>query len=755
MTSSTSASISLEHHASGVALLWLDVPDEPVNTLKREFIDEFADICDALDKDTNCQGLVIASRKPDNFVAGADISMLEEVDSVDQGIALSRDAQRCMNRLAAMRCPVVAAIDGSCLGGGLELALACDARIVSQSPKSKLGLPEVQLGILPGAGGTQRLPRLVGLEKAVDMMLTGKQINTRRAVKMGLANEAVPKAILVDVAIAWAQKLATQKADTTTVDPWRDWQHSKHSREVLLGGNPIGRSFFFNQAHKRLNTKTKGNYPAPKRILEVIRIGIERGFNEGLAAEAHAFGELLQTPESYQLTGIFRAQTALKKSRGVEDPTVDASPIHRVGILGAGLMGAGIAYVSSAKANAHVRLNDQSAKGILRGMRLVQRELDIGVKRKKLTHREADRIRTRVTASTDLRGFENSDLIIEAVFEDLKVKREVLKQVEELNNSRLIFASNTSSLPIADIAEQCAHPERVIGMHYFSPVPKMPLLEIIVTPQTAPWVVASCVAFGKQQGKTVIVVSDGPGFYTTRILAPFLNEAAYLLEEGVPIDAIDKAFVKAGFPVGPLKLTDEVGIDVGDKVCKVMQKAFGERMIAAPALQKLLDDGRLGRKNNKGFYHYDQKDTRKVDESVYDILGTRGKLKTLSHDDIVWRCLLPMLNESVRCLEEGILKNPRDGDIGAVFGLGFPPFLGGPFRFIDSQGVDVIVERSLLHQQRLGDRFAPPQHLLTMQNEQQEFYPTNDSTNTRSNNSTPKRASRATSQQSLHQRSGA
>ncbi|MEM9728760.1 MAG: 3-hydroxyacyl-CoA dehydrogenase NAD-binding domain-containing protein, partial [Myxococcota bacterium] len=450
--------------------------------------------------------------------------------------------------------------------------------------------------------------------------------------------------------------------------------------------------------------------------------GLEGGFDAGLDAEARGFGQLLTTREAENLMSIFFGTTALKKDTGVDDPSVEPRPIRKVGMLGAGLMGAGIAFVTTALAKTPVRLKDRDSDGVLAGLRYVRDIIDGRVKRKRLSPRAADQLMLQTTGTTTYDGFQDADVVIEAVFEDLGLKQQMVRDIEENGKDDVIFASNTSSLPITKIAEASKHPETVIGMHYFSPVHKMPLLEIIVTDQTADWVTATCVELGKQQGKHVIVVRDGVGFYTSRILSPMMNEAAHLVAEGVPIDKIDRAMLDWGFPVGPIKLTDEVGIDVGSKVGKIMVDAFGERMAAPDGMQKLMDDKRYGRKNGRGFYTYGDKKNKGVDESVYDVLGVTPDNKSISDEDIAWRCALQFVNEACRCFGEGIVRSARDGDIGAVFGLGFPPFRGGPFRFVDQVGAKEILGRLRELEKQLGPRFSPAPVLEEIARSGQSFH---------------------------------
>ena len=721
-----------EKRSDGVAVLWFDTPGESVNTLKASFAADFERAFGELLADDAVRAVVLASKKKDSFIAGADISMLQLAKTAGEAAALSERGQRAMDLIEAFKKPVVAAIHGACLGGGLETALACHARVASDHPKTKLGLPEVQLGVLPGAGGTQRLTELVGVQAALDLMLTGKQVDAKKAKSLGIVSEVVHPAIVVDAAAALALGLASMgdagpAADKrSTMDKLKALLDTDELQDRALSDNPIGRRVLFDQARKQLLAKSRGNYPAPERILEVVKRGLEAGRAEGLRAEREAFGELVMSDVARELMGIFFATQALKKDTGVTKQKVTKVAIEKVGVLGAGLMGAGVAYVTAAQAGIPVRIRDKDAAGLLRGLSQAREIVDERVKRRRMTRHEGDRLMSMITGTTDYSGFAQCQVVIEAVFEDLALKHAVLKAAEAATGEDTIFASNTSSIPITKIAAASKRPENVIGMHYFSPVHKMPLLEIIVTPKTAPEATVTCVDLGKRQGKTVIVVRDGVGFYTTRILAPFMNEAAHILSEGIRIDTIDEALLDYGFPIGPIKLTDEVGIDVGAKVGKIMQDAFGARMTPPKGMEKLTADDRQGRKNKRGFYRYDDDaKKREVDESVYRVLGvTPGK--RANPLEVAERCTLQMVNEAARCLEEGILRSPRDGDIGAIFGLGFPPFRGGPFRHVDAVGADLVVGRLEMFASLYGERFAPAQILIDAAKGQRKYYPTSE-----------------------------
>ena len=696
--------LSIEKRNDGVAIIRMDIPGEAMNTLKADFVDTFTNTFDRVETDPEVKAIVFTSGKKDSFIAGADVTMLEKVETAADGERISREGHKAMDRIENCPKPVVAAIHGVALGGGLEVALACHARVASDSKKTKLGLPESQLGLLPGAGGTQRLPRLIGVQPALDMMLTGKQVGAKKAKKLGLVDEVVPPSILIETAAELAlARVGHKPKPESFIDQLKD---KDAIAEAALTKNPIGRKVLFDQARKQLHKQTRGNYPAQDLIIDVVRAGLEGGFRAGLDAEAKGFGKLLTTPEAANLMSIFFATTALKKDTGVDDPSVKPRDVKKVGMLGAGLMGAGIAYVTTAVAKIPVRLKDRDADGVMAGLRYIRGIIDGRVKRKRMSEQEADALMLQTTGTTTYAGFQDADVVIEAVFEDLTLKEQMVRDVEAVAHEDVIFASNTSSLPITKIAAASKHPQTVIGMHYFSPVHKMPLLEVIVTDETADWVTATCVELGKKQGKHVIVVKDGVGFYTSRVLAPLMNEAAHLVAEGVPIEKIDGAMLDWGFPVGPIKLTDEVGIDVGAKVGKIMVNAFGERMAQPEGMSRLIQDERYGRKNRRGFYLYGGK-KKGVDESVYDVLGVEPTNKSVSREEIAWRCALQFVNEACRCFGEGILRSARDGDIGAVFGLGFPPFRGGPFRFVDQVGAKEILGRLRELEKKHGPRFSP------------------------------------------------
>ncbi|WP_088331967.1 fatty acid oxidation complex subunit alpha FadJ [Lacimicrobium sp. SS2-24] len=705
--STTKSAFTLSQRDDGIAILTMDVPGESMNTLKAEFAEQIAEQLDEIDKDPGVKGLVIASGKANSFVAGADISMLAACQSADDAEQLSRAGQQMFQRIENMKIPVVAAIHGPALGGGLELALCCHYRICSDDSKTAMGLPEVQLGLLPGSGGTQRLPKLIGIQKAMTMMLTGKQLRPKQAKRDGLVDDCVPQSILMDVAVQYAKKRKPQREGP-----------SLSLVNKVLEQTPFGRGFLFKQARKQTLAKTRGNYPAPERIIDCIEAGVSSG--RGYETEARHFGQLVMTPESNELRNIFFATTQMKKETGVEG--VEPAKLHKTAVLGGGLMGGGIAYVTATKAGLPVRIKDIRSEGIANAIKYSYDILIKKVKRRFMRKSEMQKQLSLLTGSTDYSGFKDVDLVIEAVFEDLKLKQQMVEDVEAHCHDKTIFATNTSSIPITKIAAEAKRPQQVIGLHYFSPVDKMPLAEVIPHPQTDDQTISTTVEFARKQGKTPIVVKDGAGFYVNRILAPYMNEAANVLLSGEPIEQIDKALLNFGFPVGPMKLLDEVGIDIGAKISPILVEELGDRFKAPDAFDKLLADDRKGKKNKKGLYLYSgKKPGKEVDESVYSLLGLSPS-QQFSHEQIAERCILLMLNEAAMCLDEGVIRNPRDGDIGAIFGIGFPPFLGGPFRYMDSLGIDHVVARLEHYQGLYGDKFAPAALLKTMAGESKPFY---------------------------------
>lgn len=709
MTSSKNMSYLHITHKDSVAIITLDLPDEKVNKLNESMMDEFSEFLEELEQNDDLRGAVLISGKKDNFIAGADIDMFQARDTAKEIEQLSKDGHKILNRIAGFSKPIAVAVHGSCMGGGLELSLACHYRVCSDSSKTVFALPEVKLGILPGTGGTQRLPHLIGIQNALPYMLTGKNIYTRQAKRMGLVDEVTHKDAIEKAAIKGVHKISDGKFDRKDKRPFL---------HKLLEGNPLGRKVIFSQARKKTAGQTKGNYPAPPKIIDAVEYGYKHGLEKGLENETVLFGELGATQESRNLVNLFFGMNASKK---VPNPDL-VREVKKIGVLGAGLMGSGIAEVSIDKGDYRVLLKDQTIENAAEGEKEIWKSLNEKAQKKIISEFERDKTASRVTGVDSYEGFSSVDLVIEAVFEDLELKQNIVQQIESSSPDHTIFASNTSSLPISKIAEGAQRPENIIGMHYFSPVQKMPLLEIITTDQTADWVTQTAYQVGVNQGKNVIVVNDGPGFYTTRILAPYMNEALVLLDEGASIEFLDKIMKDYGYPVGPMALLDEVGFDVGAHVAETMGPKFAERGVeSSNKADELLDAGYRGRKNKRGMYKYNSGKKKEVNTEIYEYFG--GSSRTNRNKETAQqRMALTMINEAAWCLEEGILKSPEDGDLGAILGLGFPPFLGGPFRYIDQTGVQKVVDQLNEFTEKFGPRFKPAQILVDYAKEGKRFY---------------------------------
>lgn len=719
--------LSVERNPNGVCTIWMDQKNEKINKVGPDLIQLFNEIFEELFEDNSIKAFVINSKKKD-FIAGADIEMFQKVKQKGDFEPITRRGHQILNRVQNSKKPIVAAINGNCLGAGLEIALACHARVASNDKSTKMALPEVQLGLLPGGGGTQRLPRLVGLQAALDMMLTAKNIFPYPALKMGL----VDKVVHLNTLQMTAEKLALELIDKPivrdrnainldTVKSGFPALQSKLTNLVLEA--PLVNKIVFDQARKMVNKQTHGCYPAPFKIIECVEIGWNEGLEAGFDAEAKKFEELILSDVSRQLINIFFAMTN-KKKNPYDIKLV--REVDRIGMVGAGFMGAGIAEVSM-NGGMHVLMKDINQDMLNSGFKGIYNSYNKKVKKKAMTSIELEEKMTLLSGSLDYRDLHNQDIIVEAVFEDLKLKQNILADCEANAKKDTIFATNTSALPIKDVAAKAKRPELVIGMHYFSPVPKMPLLEIIKTDKTADWVIATCYEVGIRQGKTVIVVNDGPGFYTTRILAPLMNESQLLLDEGGDILQIDKEMNLFGFPVGPITLADEVGIDVGAHIMggELMTELLSSRpkFQVSMTLLEVSKAGYKGRKNKKGFYQYDEngKKQPKVDSEIYKFYGGENR-KKFDAEMIHLRCAMAMVNEAALCLQEGIISSPLDGDIGAVFGLGFPPFRGGPFRYIDSLGAAKTVDILNDLASKYGERFDPAQILIDYAKAGKKFY---------------------------------
>lgn len=710
---------NIEREVGNIAVVVLDRKDKDVNTMSEAVLRELDTVIASFEGDAALEGVVFISGKKD-FIVGADIGDIASMKTVEEASQGARQMQAIYQKIHDLKVPTVAAIQGQALGGGLELALACTWRLATSDARTKLGLPEIQLGLIPGAGGTQRLPRLIGIQGALDMILTGKKIAGKRAEKMGLVDACVPKESLREQAILFAHM---KKPHSRSMPDFKPGKLAADLPKWATEGNPFGRKLIHKKAKEMVDDKTKGFYPASYKALDAVFDGFDMSLAKGLELEATMFGELALTRESQSLVHLFHATTSLKKHK-YKDATRErfgTAKVDTVGVIGSGFMGAGIATVAVER-GIKVRLSDPNKEAVGRAMKHTRDYFQKKLDRRRIKPFELAQKMAHLSPGLSPIGFKQCDVIVEAVFEDIRLKQKLLKQCEENAGDDFIFASNTSAIPITKIAETAKQPDRIIGMHFFSPVEKMPLLEVVVTDKTADWVTGRVIDFGQDLGKQVIVVKDGPGFYTTRALAFFLAEAAAILMEGTPIEAIDKALTDFGFPVGPITLIDEVGIDVGMHVLETIQIAFPDRLNAPKGLTPVADSGRLGRKNNKGFYLYEDGKKGRPDPAVYDLIGAAKGGEKLHADEIVDRCMLLFVNESVRCLEDGILSNPYDGDVGAVFGLGFPPFWGGPFKYVDLVGAKSVVERLKKLSDKYGPRFKPAALLVKHADTQTRFF---------------------------------
>lgn len=694
----------------GIAWLVLDDPAARVNTLSSRLFAWFEEQLSGLERDRPA-GLVIVSGKPEGFVAGADIRELQTVTRPEEVLGLLRSGHDLMERLAALPFPTVAAIHGACLGGGLELALACRHRVATDHPKTKLGLPEVKLGVIPGLGGTQRLPRLIGVPDALDLILTGKEVDAKKARRLGLVDDTCHPADLRQAAERW---IATggkgEKAKGRSSRPLAQRAGD------LVARTPLGGKLVWDKARAGVMKETGGHYPAPLTAIGVIRDGLKLPLRRALDLEAGAFSELVVSDTAKNLMAIYFAEKEV--SRRADALAKRARPVTAVGVLGAGFMGSGVAQVLSYR-GVPVVIKDKDHAGLARGMKHSGEQFAGLVQRRRMTDAEARRAMARIVPAVDYEAFRRVDFVIEAVFEEVAIKHAVIRETEAAAAENLIFASNTSTLPIARLAEASRRPENVVGMHFFSPVHKMPLLEIIRHPGTSEETLATAVAVGRRMGKTVIVVHDGPGFFTSRVLSPFLNEAAWLLAGGARIDQVDQAMRAWGWPVGPFELLDEVGLDIARHAGEVMLAHLGDRFSAPAIFERLIEDGRLGRKSGRGFYVYD-KGPKRVDEAVYRLLDWREV--AIGDAEIVERCWLQMLNETARCMEDGVIENPADVDIGVIFGFGFPPFRGGILRQADRLGLRHLVDRLEAYAAVHGKRLEPAALLRDMASRSATFH---------------------------------
>ncbi len=693
---------SYEIGKEGVAVLTFDLPGEKVNKLTTPVMDELDRVLDELAARRDVKALVIRSGKPDGFIAGADIAEIRDITDGKRGEELSRKGQAVLAKLEALPYPTVAAIHGACLGGGLELALACGWRVISNDPRTALGLPEVKIGIIPGFGGTQRLPRLVGLANSLEMILTGKSVYARKAKRFGLADEVTYKESLPAVALAAARRAIGR--------PRRSGIRGRRPFPVrLLESTALTRPLIYRTAKKNVLRETRGNYPAPLAALESVRYGLAHGRDRGFRNEARLLGGLAASETSKNLIHVFYLGETLKK----EAPSSPAA-ISRSAVIGAGVMGGGIAQLLAERGIA-VRMKDISPAAVAAGLSAAAAIFRKRSKKGILDRLQARDGMDRISGTIDASGLPVAEIAIEAVVENMEIKKAVLREFESAARDSAVFASNTSSLSITDLATAAKQPARIAGMHFFNPVEKMPLVEVIRGVETSPATVAAVAALARRLGKLPVVVNDGPGFLVNRILMPYLGEALRMLEEGGEIEKIDRALLQFGMPMGAFILLDEIGIDIAYKVAGILRQGLGERITPSPLLEQLSKEGYLGRKNGKGFYRYEDGKRTGADPGIAaKAARPAGAAGSLTDEEIVERAVFLMIKEAALCIEDGIIGRPDLLDAALIFGIGFPPFRGGLLRYADSLGPKAIVEKLEAYAAKYGERFAAPRSLREM-----------------------------------------
>lgn len=690
--------------ADGIAELVLDVPDSRVNVLNEHV---FADLEAALERiavEPSFKLVIVRSGKAGSFCAGADLRDFSEDRPVTEYVALSERGQRVFARLAELPTPSVAVIAGGCLGGGLELALACDYRVVVDRPETRLGLPEIELGLIPGWGGTQRLPRVVGLERALRIILGGRRLNAWDALHWGLAdevardNDAPP--IFVDEPV---------KRRRTRL-PYSTW------RQRLLESTSFGRSLVCRGARRLLKRRLADDMPAPWEALQAVETGIRDGMTAGLAHERQAIGRLVSTPACRNLARLFQLR---ERARQIAERSEDRSPIRRIAVVGCGTMGAGIAQLAVLKGcEVVVREADDMSLGMamLRMMSLLQLAVSRGV----LPAADLQHRLSQIHGTTAWKGFDQVDLVVEAIVENRESKRALFRAMEAHVRDSTVLASNTSSLRIGDLQEGLRRPQRLVGLHFFNPVHKMPLVEVVPGPQTDDRILPPIMHWTKGLGKTPIQVKDSPGFLVNRILIPYLSEAVQLVSEGVDIDMVDRTMHRFGMPAGPLEVLDQVGLDLAAGIARSIEPVFGDRLRVHPAFAELAQNGLLGHKGGAGFYRYRGK-RRKVYARAYSLVRRVGErqgtpfLGPMSRAErlttIRDRLVGLMVIEAYRCLEEKLIADADTLDLAMVLGSGWAPHRGGPLRYAQDRGLSEVQRMLTALAARFGPRFASPEKL--------------------------------------------
>jgi 3-hydroxyacyl-CoA dehydrogenase/enoyl-CoA hydratase/3-hydroxybutyryl-CoA epimerase len=700
------------------AVLWLDLVGEKVNKFSTPVMTRFKELIQELSK-SSYKAVVIASKKPKNFVAGADIEEIKKLASKEQFYNVLKPAHEIFNALEDLPMPTIAAIHGTCLGGGLEMSLCCDYRLASDAKETSIGLPEVQLGIIPGFGGCVRLPRVVGLQAALDVILAGKAVPGEKALRIGLVDECIPQAIFMQRVEQFVQELIKDK---------KGKRQKKFKAAGLVGivlESPLGKPVVFSQAKKMLMSQTKGFYPAPAKALEVIKSTYGMSHRtKALEIEMQGFVDVAVTSVSKNLIDLFFMMEAVKKQTGVVNKDVKGLPVHHMAVLGAGTMGGGVAQVAADK-GVEVRMKDISNEALALGFKQASEVWSKKLKTKRMTQYDYDEKMAKITGALDYSGFGQMDLVVEAIVEDMKIKKAVIAETVKHLKKDCIVATNTSSLSVTEMAEAHPHPENFAGMHFFNPVHKMPLVEVIRGSKTSDVATATVFELAKKMGKTPVVVKDGAGFLVNRLLMPWMIEGMHLLNEGMEIEKVDRWYThKFGMPMGPFRLMDEVGLDVCVKVVKIFKNALGERIEVPPVAEKLTQSSRLGKKNKKGFYLYDDRGKQLgVDTSIYAEMGLGSPTNPLTEKQCLERGVFAMINEAALTLiEDRIVETPQAVDLAMIMGTGFPPFRGGLLKYADSLGTKYIVGELEVYASQFGARFKPSTPLVNLAKNNKGFY---------------------------------
>ncbi len=700
-----------------IALVEWDLEGEKVNKLSSAVMMKFQKMIAEL-KSSNFKAVVMISRKKKIFIAGADIAEIKDLNEPEEAKKAAAGGQQIFAELEDLPIPVIAAVHGACLGGGCEMILSCDYRICTDDMSTKIGLPETKLGIIPGFGGCVRLPRVIGLQGALDIILAGKSVIGKKALKLGLVDQLVPEAILEQQAMKLARKVIDEGAKK------RKKRFSPKGAANAFLESFLGRPIVFSQAKKTVMKMSGGHYPAPLKAIEVISKTYGMS-NRDLAMdiESTGFGEVAATSVSKNLISLFYMTEDIKKQNGVNDSSVRPRKIKSIGVLGAGTMGGGIAQLAADK-GIKARMKDLNTDAIAKGYQAASKIWSSQLKRRRLDKYQLQQKLDLLSGGTTYDGFQTMDVVIEAIVEDMKIKQSVIGETAKHCSDNCIIATNTSSLSVTEMSKGHPKPENFAGMHFFNPVHKMPLVEVIKGEKTSDEVTATVFDLSKKMGKIPVVVKDGPGFLVNRLLLPYLNEAVFLLEEGHSIEFIDKAYLKFGMPMGPLHLIDEIGIDVAVKVAKIFHEAFGERAKPSELMAKVVECGRLGKKNGKGFYHYDERGKKgAIDNSIYADLGLSSPKSGGNAEEAVNRGIFAMVNEAARALiEDKIVDTAREVDLGMIMGTGFPPFRGGLLKHADTVGSSKIVADLEQFSSKIGPRFKAAAPLAQMGQNNGKFY---------------------------------